>query len=195
MIRSVQLSQTPPQPWRNGGGVTQVLLAWPDAADWLLRLSVAQIDSDGPFSAFAGVQRWFAVLGGAGVRLHWPGRTQTLTPDSPALCFDGAAAPECKLLSGPTQDLNLMLRGGSGALQDCMPGVDWTADAALRAVFTLGPATLRIAGADDTALPAGSLAWSEQAHGQRWRLEASAASLSCAAGFRAFWLHFNPEAP
>ena len=194
MIHVVQLSQTPLRPWRNGGGVTQELLAWPEAADWLVRVSVARIDRDGPFSAFEGVQRWFAVLGGAGVRLQWPGLTHVLThvltPASPALHFDGAAAPDCHLLDGPTQDLNLMLRSGSGALCACVPGVDWGADAALRAVFTRVPATLRIAGANHTALAAGTLAWSEQAAGQRWSIEPR--SPSDAPGPPAFWLHFNP---
>ena len=34
------------QPWRNGGGITRELLAWPVASDqWALRVSVAQIAS------------------------------------------------------------------------------------------------------------------------------------------------------
>jgi environmental stress-induced protein Ves len=35
----------------------------------VVRLSVADIERDGPFSAFAGLIRWFAVLSGAGVLL------------------------------------------------------------------------------------------------------------------------------
>ena len=58
-----------PQPWKNGGGKTRELLAWPHPSDWILRLSVADIEADGPFSSFPGVQRWFAVLRGNGVRL------------------------------------------------------------------------------------------------------------------------------
>src|SRR6218665_1188986 len=59
-----------PQRWKNDGGWTRELLAWPHPADWALRISVADIEADGPFSAFEGVQRWFAVLAGAGVRLY-----------------------------------------------------------------------------------------------------------------------------
>ena len=187
MIRTVQLNQTPLQPWRNGGGVTQELLAWPSAADWLVRVSVARIDRNGPFSAFDGVQRWFAVLSGAGVRLQWAGLTRILTAASPALHFDGADAPDCHLLDGPTQDLNLMLRGAGGALRACRPGVDWGVDAALRGVFTRLPATLHLAGAEDTALPANTLAWSAQAAGQRWGIDCSG---PCDDGVPpAFWLH------
>ena len=62
----VALMSAAPQPWRNGGGVTRELLAG-RTEDWSVRLSVADIERDGPFSAFAGVDRWFAVLSGAGV--------------------------------------------------------------------------------------------------------------------------------
>jgi environmental stress-induced protein Ves len=81
MSRSiVETINVPPQPWRNGHGHTRELLAWPDAADWRVRVSVADIVTDAPFSSFPGVQRWFVVI------------------------------------DGPTQDLNLMLRGVRGAL-------------------------------------------------------------------------------
>ena len=62
-----------PQSWKNGGGLTRELLAWPARDGWALRISVADIRADGPFSAFAGVDRWFAVLEGNGVRLVLPG--------------------------------------------------------------------------------------------------------------------------
>ncbi|MBQ4703087.1 HutD family protein, partial [Escherichia coli] len=38
----------PLQPWRNGGGVTRQLLAWPDDENWLLRISMANVSQDGP---------------------------------------------------------------------------------------------------------------------------------------------------
>jgi environmental stress-induced protein Ves len=62
MIRTMALGHASEQTWRNGGGSTRELLAWPEATDWQARISVAEITRDGPFSAFAGVQRWFAVL-------------------------------------------------------------------------------------------------------------------------------------
>jgi uncharacterized protein len=51
-MRVIELAQVEPRPWRNGGGVTRELLAWPGGDDWALRLSVAEIERDGPFSAF-----------------------------------------------------------------------------------------------------------------------------------------------
>lgn len=108
--RLIPLADVPVSPWRNGGGVTRELLAWPSAQDWHWRLSVAEIARNGPFSRFDGVQRWFAVLGGAGVQLHLPDQTHTLTVASAPLCFDGAVPVDCRLLDGTTQDFNLMLR-------------------------------------------------------------------------------------
>lgn len=122
----VDAHAVPPQPWKNGGGVTRELLRWPaegvGGGDWRLRLSVADIAADGPFSAFPGVTRWFAVLAGEGVVLTLPDGEHTLRPGDAPLCFDGAAAPGCRLLDGPTVDLNLMLQGLDGALMVARAG-------------------------------------------------------------------------
>src|SRR5512133_3890793 len=106
----VSLADAAPSPWRNGGGVTRELAAWPGAADWAWRISVAEVASDGPFSRFDGVQRWFAVLGGQGVRLKLPDAWRELTRASAPFQFEGELAIDCELLDGPTQDLNLMVR-------------------------------------------------------------------------------------
>ncbi len=100
--------------WRNGGGRTRELLAWPSAADWQVRVSVAEIEADGPFSAFAGIDRCFAVLAGSGVVLSLPGGERRLTTGDDAAAFPGEAAPMCRLIAGPTRDLNLMVRRGFG---------------------------------------------------------------------------------
>ncbi len=115
----VNLDSVAPTPWRNGGGMTRELVAWPSAADWAWRLSVAEVVAGGPFSVFEGVERWFAVLQGAGVRLDVAGTQHRLTAESPPLRFDGGVATDCALLGGATQDLNLMLRTGraSGTMQ------------------------------------------------------------------------------
>lgn len=106
----VHLGDVSPSPWRNGGGVTRELLAWPDSQDWLWRLSVAEVARGGPFSHFVGVQRWFAVLGKGGVRLSLGGQTHLLTRCSAPLCFDGDVSIDCELLDGVTHDFNLMVR-------------------------------------------------------------------------------------
>jgi environmental stress-induced protein Ves len=124
-MNSVRLLDCPLVPWRNGGGHTRELLAWPTPQDWLVRVSVAEIEADGPFSAFDGVDRCFAVLDGAGVVLSLPRGELRLHAGDPALGFPGEAAPLCRLIAGPTRDLNLMTRrsAGRGSMQrELLPG-------------------------------------------------------------------------
>jgi environmental stress-induced protein Ves len=109
----IELADVAPTPWRNGGGTTRELCAWPDAQDWRWRVSVAEVASAGPFSHFPGVQRWLAILRGPGVRLRLDGRALELTPDSAPLAFAGDVAVSCELKDGPVQDLNLMVRGAA----------------------------------------------------------------------------------
>ena len=147
-----------PQPWRNGGGRTRELLAWPNAADWRLRVSVADIEADGPFSSFPGVQRWFAVTEGNGVELTIDGRTQHVTRSDAPLHFAGAAATSCRLLDGPTIDLNLMLRGVSGRVLAATDGVEWRPDLAQCGLYTAVDGNCRSDGSA-IALPAHALLW------------------------------------
>jgi uncharacterized protein len=112
-------------PWKNGGGATTELWCEPsgaalDAFD--LRLSVAEIDRDGPFSAFAGVDRTLILLDGPGMVLRFPdGRSRPVTPDDPEILFAGEDAPDCMLLAGPTRDFNLMVRRGLRASAELRP--------------------------------------------------------------------------
>jgi uncharacterized protein len=111
-----------PVPWKNGGGLTRELLRWPAGDAWRLRISLADIAADGPFSAFPGVERWFAVLEGDGVELQFGDRLIAQRPGDAPLRFDGADAPGCRLLGGPTRDLNLMLQGPGGELRAAAAG-------------------------------------------------------------------------
>jgi hypothetical protein len=139
-LQCIQADAVPATPWRNGGGRTRELFAWPPGPDWQLRISLADIDADGPFSAFPGVRRYFAVLEGAGVALDLEGREQPLTQGDEPFGFDGALAPGCRLLAGPTRDLNLMLRGVAGEMRRAEhplpPHWPW------RALFCAGAAEL-----------------------------------------------------
>ncbi|HEX7888945.1 MAG TPA: HutD family protein [Ramlibacter sp.] len=113
----VALDHAVPQPWRNGGGVTRELLTWPSASDWRVRISVADVEEAGPFSRFAGIERWFAVLAGEGVLLDIDGAPHRVTRGGAPLRFDGDAAVECQLVAGPTRDLNLMAPPGAARMQ------------------------------------------------------------------------------
>jgi len=157
-LTQIDSAAVAPQAWRNGGGRTRELLAWPAGPDWRLRLSLADIDADGPFSAFAGVQRWFAVIEGAGVVLGLAAGTQCLTPQSEPMCFDGAEAPGCRLVNGPTRDLNLMLRGGArGRLQRAASGAPWSEAWPWRACFSAGAARWQSDDGRAVELPANTL--------------------------------------
>jgi hypothetical protein len=135
-------------------------LTWPEAGDWQLRISLADIEADGPFSAFPGVTRWFTVVQGRGVVLHFADHTQTLGAGSAPLRFNGGSAPDCALIDGPTRDLNLMLRGGEGAMQPVVAGQAWDGGFTQRGLFTAVPGILRTEEAS-TPLPANTLAWGE----------------------------------
>lgn len=177
-----------PQPWRNGGGLTRELLAWPSRDDWAVRISVADIRADGPFSAFPGVDRWFAVLEGAGVMLGLPEGRRCIEAGSPPLAFRGEAAPDCELLDGATRDLNLMIQRGSGhgAMQRALAGEDFGPHARFRALFAADALMLQIDGTDALRMPPFALAWSDGARGT-WRIAADAP-------VRAWWIHFEPNA-
>jgi uncharacterized protein len=99
-------------PWANGGGTTYQVATSPEGAgldefDW--RVSLADVDSSGPFSAFPGIDRILMVVGGAGMELVVDGRFVPLGPLDP-FRFDGAADTRASLVSGPTKDLNVMTR-------------------------------------------------------------------------------------
>ncbi len=156
--KHVRVADTAPQAWRNGGGITRELLAWPAGADWRVRISVAEIGADGPFSAFEGIERWFAVLSGAGVVLGLPGNEHRLTPASAPLRFDGAAAPGCRLIDGATSDLNLMLRAGTrGVLKRALSDAPWAEGWRWRAAFVADTARLEAADGLRVELEAGTL--------------------------------------
>ena len=109
--QTVSLADVAATPWRNGGGVTRELVVWPPQGEWQWRMSVAEVEASGPFSRFEGVQRWFAVLQGAGVALDIAGERHMLDADSAPLAFDGGALTDCQLRNGATRDFNLMVRG------------------------------------------------------------------------------------
>jgi uncharacterized protein len=157
--QQVHADAVPPQPWRNGGGRTRELLTRPAGPDWKLRISLADIESDGPFSTFVDTERWFAVVQGTGVTLRFANTTHRLIPGSEPFVFDGAAAPDCTLIAGPTLDLNLMVRGGSGVMRTIAAGEVWNEVLDERGLFVLCDGTLYNAEQRGTSVPARTLVW------------------------------------
>ncbi len=176
-MRQCRLQDAAAQPWRNGGGITHELLAWPVVDSWLLRVSVATIDRSGPFSAFPDVDRWFTVLEGPGVKLDLPEGEFTLRPGSAPAHFQGEAAPTCHLLGGATRDLNLMARRSAGRsdMSVAESGSELAGNWRWRGLYAADALTLDIHGVTHR-LQAGTLAWSDAAEPALWRRDTSPAA-------------------
>lgn len=130
-----------PVPWKNGGGITRDLVS--DGANARWRLSLADIESDGPFSDYPGIERWFVVVCGAGVELAFADRRVLLRVGDEPLRFDGTRGPRCRLIDGPTRDLNLLLRSGTrGVMRRADARRVWDEAWPLRAHFDFATRTL-----------------------------------------------------
>lgn len=151
------------EPWANGAGSTTVILREPDDADWTIRISVARVEHDGPFSDLPGTRRVLVPLDGP-MTLRFPDGRELTGARFQALQFSGVPAPFGLLPEGPTRDFNLMLRGGARAevlprtLVDTMvlpdeSGLRWLVylDAG-RATFHLGADTRLALNPRDAAL-------------------------------------------
>ncbi|TCW80472.1 histidine utilization protein HutD [Burkholderia sp. SRS-46] len=111
MIRAADLVASP---WKNGGGVTREIAAFPpgaalDAFAW--RVSVADVAAAGPFSRFDGIDRTLVLLSGAGMTLEAAdGACHVLDAPLARADFAGETAIGATLHDGPTRDFNLMTR-------------------------------------------------------------------------------------
>ncbi|MDP9010755.1 MAG: HutD family protein [Pseudomonadota bacterium] len=108
IVRKASFKQIP---WKNGGGITHEAIRVPAAGDsFLWRVSVAYIESSGPFSDFAGYRRNMVLLRGRGLTLTFDtGENCRLRKIGDSAEFDGAVATHCELLDGPCVDLNFMV--------------------------------------------------------------------------------------
>ena len=108
----VRFSGLPVVPWRNGGGVTREVAAGGSSGhdfDW--RISIADVNLPGPFSAFPGVDRIITLVDGERMDLVIDGVEHVLGLHE-QLSFDGASETSCTLPTGSTRDLNVMARRG-----------------------------------------------------------------------------------
>ncbi len=88
-----------PVAWLNGGGLTRELARGPIAsaqAEFGWRLSLADIERDGPFSRMAGCDRRFALVEGA-ISLELPDGRVLLDARSEPVPFAGEVAPMAEL--------------------------------------------------------------------------------------------------
>lgn len=116
-MRLLRAAERVAVPWKNGGGVTREVAAFPQGAgfdgfDW--RISIADVAAGGPFSRFLGIDRVLTVIEGHGMRLAVDGMAEaSLNDRSNPFAFPGDAACEAVLLAGPIRDLNVMTRRGA----------------------------------------------------------------------------------
>ncbi|MGT2526745.1 HutD/Ves family protein [Streptomyces nojiriensis] len=102
--------------WKNGGGVTREIAAFPDGAgmdDFLWRASLAEVAADGPFSAFPGIDRTLTLAEGAGMDLVVGGARRLVDERFAPQDFPGDEPTDCRLLSGPVVNFNVMYRRGA----------------------------------------------------------------------------------
>lgn len=141
VIRFADLAATP---WKNGGGITRQLLIQPPAANldnFTLRISIADVDSDGPFSDFSGIDRTLGLLSGSGLCLLENGQPlTTLQPGGELYVFDGGRAISSQRLAGKVQDFNVMTRRGAASHQATRLSLQDE-----QALHTSGPALLLLA--------------------------------------------------
>jgi environmental stress-induced protein Ves len=113
-MRFLRAADRMARPWKNGGGTTRDVAAWPAGAgmddfDW--RISIADVETSGPFSVFLGVDRVLTVIRGRGLQLAVVGMAPTLLDAaSPPLAFPGDVPCGGVLTDGPIRDLNIMVR-------------------------------------------------------------------------------------
>ncbi|MFG2751058.1 HutD/Ves family protein [Streptomyces xanthophaeus] len=99
--------------WKNGGGVTREIAAWPEGAGtdgFAWRVSLADVAANGPFSGFPGVDRTLTLVEGAGMDLTVVAEPRRVDERFVPQDFPGDAPTDCRLLGGPVRNFNVMYR-------------------------------------------------------------------------------------
>jgi environmental stress-induced protein Ves len=97
-------------PWANGRGTSyEIASDRNEAGKWTWRLAMAPVNEDGPFSRIECVNRFLAVVEGAGMLLSVDRKKLQCLPMQ-VVQFRGDAITEATLTDGPIMDINLMVR-------------------------------------------------------------------------------------
>lgn len=114
MMRLIAASECRHERWKNGGGRTIELARSAfdtnaGADDFRWRVSIAEIEHDGPFSSFPGIARDLMLLEGHGIELDIDDKPPLrLSRRFECAHFEGDARVYCRLLGGVTRDFNVM---------------------------------------------------------------------------------------
>ena len=97
-------------PWANGRGTSyEIASDRIESGEWTWRLAMAPVNEDGPFSPIECVNRFLAVVEGAGMLMSVDRKKLQCLPMQ-VVRFRGDAITEATLLDGPIMDINLMVR-------------------------------------------------------------------------------------
>ncbi|MFJ8823353.1 HutD family protein [Streptomyces sp. NPDC102467] len=113
VVRPLPAADRTPVAWKNGGGVTREIAGSPpgaSTADFLWRVSLAEVAADGPFSAFPGVDRTLTMVEGDGMELTVGGIPALVNTPYQPRDFAGDVATDCRLLGGRVVNFNVMWR-------------------------------------------------------------------------------------
>lgn len=152
-VRVLRAGERTASAWKNGGGVTREVAAFPEGADlagfhW--RVSLADVARGGPFSVFAGIDRVITVVRGGGMVLTVDGTDHVVDEPYRPFAFSGDADTDCRLLEGALVDFNVMTRRGTvTARVDIVRGTTRLEGPTVLAILFEGGAVLR--GGDATA--------------------------------------------
>jgi len=104
-------------PWRNGRGFTLEIAREPAAGEeFSWRLSLADIEEDGEFSAYPGYRRALVLVAGMRLRLRFRGHgNRFLDPSQRGARFEGDWKTHCAVPEGRCTDLSLIVRRGAAA--------------------------------------------------------------------------------
>ena len=99
-------------PWKNGGGMTTEIARGGKRtknSDWGWRVSIAVVETNGPFSIFRGIERTMSIIEGNGMDLNSPdGGSFTLSLFKIAK-FDGETVLKGRLRHGSVKNFNVMV--------------------------------------------------------------------------------------
>ena len=107
------------QPWQKAGREVApaehryLMTVVATASNPRFTVSRVDIERDGPFSAFPGVDRTLVLIEGNGMRLASGSDSLDVRAAYEPVRFPGESAPDCALVDGPTRDFNLMVRRGT----------------------------------------------------------------------------------
>lgn len=110
-MKTITKEQFKVMPWKNGGGITTELFRLPEnGSDFDVRLSVADVSQNGPFSHFPEIDRWLCTTHGDGIHLKFSDKEVILKNGDRPFFFKGEDEIFCRLINSQVRDFNVMLK-------------------------------------------------------------------------------------